>query len=452
MTTNEETIEGRAWRTRTGRSTLSRRSFLGGAGVMVSLPFLEAMLPSRAAAGAGAAAQRLLAFYVPNGIHMPAWTPTTTGPGFQLPPILQPLSAFHSELLVVSGLGNAPAMPDGFGDHASGAAAFLTCTHANKSETDLFNGTSMDQVYAQHIGSQTVVPSLQLGLEGGGNTGNCDSGYACAYVRNISWVGSTPLSKVTSPATAFDLLFSGYDPGATAQELARRKAKRLSVLDQTIGDAEALRGQLGATDKVKLEEYLDSVRDLELKVESDGSALACAPGVPPGEPEDVTSRCRLMCDLMVKAFECDRTRVITFMMGNAASLRTFGFLGYPNGHHLYTHHGDDPANFAAIQAINTWEMEQLAYLLGGLAGVTELDGTTLLDNSIVYCSSEIEDGNAHSHFDLPVLIAGRGGGLIDPGRHVIQDGVPLANLYLGLLQGMGVETSSFGDSTGTFVL
>jgi Protein of unknown function (DUF1552) len=432
--------------------SLSRRTFLGGAGVMVSLPFLEAMLPRRAHAVGSPAAQRLLVFYVPNGIHMPAWTPTTTGPGFALPPILQPLAELQSELLVVTGLGNAPGLPDGFGDHAAGASAFLTCTHVTKSETDITNGTSMDQLYAQHIGTQTVIPSMQLGVEGGGNTGNCDSGYACAYTRNISWEGNTPLSKITSATTAFDLLFAGFDPGATAQELALRKANRMSVLDHTLGDAKALGMQLGTTDRIKLEQYFDSVRDLEQKVQADDLALACEPGAPPGEPEDVTSHVRVMCDLMVKAFECDRTRTITFMMAGAASQRTFGFLGYPNAHHLYSHHADDPASLAALQAIDTWEMEQLAYLLGRMASVIEVDGSTLLDGSIVYCSSEIEDGNSHSHFNLPVLLAGRGGGVIDAGRHVIHDGVPLANLYLSLLQGLGVEIGSFGDSSGTIPL
>jgi hypothetical protein len=430
---------------------LSRRAFLGGAGVMVSLPFLEAMIP-RAQALGSATAKRLLVFYVPNGIHMPAWTPSTTGPGFDLKPILQPLEPFKEQLLVVSGLANVPGQPDGFGDHAAGGGAFLTCTQVNKSETEITNGTSMDQVLAEHVGDQTVIPSLQLGLEGGGNTGNCDSGYACAYVRNISWVGNTPLSKITSPTTAFDLMFAGFDPGATTQELALRKANRLSVLDRTLAQANALDAKLGHSDRIKLDQYLDSVRELELKVEAEESAPSCDAGASPGEPEDVTSRARVMCDLMVKAFECDRTRIISFMLANAASLRTFGFLGYPNGHHLYSHHANDPANFAAIQAINIWEMEQLAYLLGRMASVTEVDGSTLLDNSIVYCSSEVEDGNAHYHFNLPVVVAGRGGGSIQSGRHVIHDGVPLANLYLSMLQGLGADVDEFGDSNGALSL
>ncbi|MCA9709537.1 MAG: DUF1552 domain-containing protein, partial [Myxococcales bacterium] len=308
--------------------SLSRRAFLGGAGVMVSLPLLEAMLPTRQAeAGGSAGPKYLLAWYVPNGIHMAGWTPPDTGPGFTLTPILQPLAALQSEILVISGLDNAPSESEGPGDHASGTSGFLTCTHVTKSESTITNGTSMDQVYAEHIGDQTVVPSLQLGIEGGGNSGGCDSGYSCAYSRNISWVGNTPLSKLTSPSTAFELLFAGFDPGATAQELAQRKTNRLSVLDYTMDDAAALRAKLGTSDRVKLDEYLDSVRDLEIKVETDDAVPQCDPGTIPGDPGDITDHVRLMCDVMVKAFECDRTRVISFMLGNAGSNRSYGFLG-----------------------------------------------------------------------------------------------------------------------------
>jgi len=433
--------------------TLSRRSFLGGAGVMLSLPLLEAMLPSRAQAGGSLGAKRLLCWYVPCGIHMQAWTPSQTGPGFTLPPILEPLSALQSELLVISGLDNAPAESEGPGDHASGTSGFLTCTHVTKSETTITNGISMDQVYAQHIGGETVVPSLQLGIDGGGNAGGCDSGYSCAYARNISWVGNTPLSKLTSPATAFDLLFAGFDPGASAAELAQRKANRLSVLDYTMADAEDLRAKLGATDRVKLDEYLDSVRELELKVESDDAAPKCEVGLSPDDPGDITDHVHLMCDVMVKAFECDRTRTISFMLGNAGSNRSYGFLGHSNGHHQYSHHGNDPANFAALQAINTWEIEQLGYLLDRMASITEPDGGTLLDSSMVYFSSEIEDGNSHRHYNLPVLLAGRGGGVIETGRHIEHSGVPMSNLFLSMLQGLGVDAQSFGDdSNGTISL
>lgn len=433
---------------------LTRRSFLGGAGVMVGLPMLEAMMPRRAQAGGDMAPKRLLCWYVPNGIHMAAWTPTATGPGFELTPILQPLSAVKDQILVLSGLDNAPAESDGPGDHASGTSGFLTSTHVLKSETEITNGTSVDQIYAQHIGGETVIPSLQLGIEGGGNSGGCDSGYSCAYSRNISWVGNTPLSKLTSPGTAFDLLFAGFDPGATAQELAQRKANRLSVLDYTKADAQQLAMRLGTSDRIKLEEYLDSVRDLEIKVEADDAAPACEVGPNPGgAPDDPTAHIQLMCDVMVKAFECDRTRVISFMAANAGDNRSYGFLGHPGGHHQYSHHNDDPANLAAIQAINTWEIEQFAYLLERMAGIVGPDGSTLLDSSMVYFSSEIEDGNAHRHFNLPVLLAGRGGGVIESGRHLVLDDQRMSNLFLGMLQGLDVPVAAFGDdSTGPLAL
>ena len=433
---------------------LSRRAFLGGAGVMLSLPLLEAMLPTRRATAGGAATPKyLLAWYVPCGIHMQAWTPPDTGPGFTLTPILQPLASLQSEILVLSGLDNAPAESEGPGDHASGTSGFLTCTHVTKSDTMITNNTSIDQLYAQHIGDQTVVPSLQLGIEGGGNSGGCDSGYSCAYSRNISWVGNTPLSKLTSPSTAFELLFAGFDPEASAQELAQRKANRLSVLDYTMSDAEKLRGKLGTSDRIKLDEYLDSVRDLEIKVDSDDTMPQCEVGTVPGDPGDITDHVHLMCDVMVKAFECDRTRVISFMLGNAGSNRAYGFLGYPNGHHQYSHHNSDPANYAALQAIDTWEVEQLAYLLQRMAGVVKPEGGTLLDDAMVYFSSEIEDGNAHRHSNLPVLLAGRGGGSIVPGRHLLHDGVPMSNLFLSMLQELGVPVTAFGDdSNGTIAL
>lgn len=431
--------------------TLSRRAFLGGASVMVGLPLLEAMLPARAHAGGAGLAKRLLTIYVPNGIHMASWTPSSTGAGFDLKPILQPLAPYQSEILVLSGLNNTPAQPDGPGDHAGGTSAFLTCVHVNKSETDITNGTSVDQVYADVIGGETVIPSLQLGIDGGGNTGGCDSGYSCAYSRNISWVGNTPLSKLTSAQTAFDLLFAGFDPGASAQELALRKTNRLSVLDHTIADAEKLKAKLGTTDRIKVDEYLDAVRDLELKVTSDEGVGTCQlDGTGPGEPGDVTSNIHLMMDVMVKAFECDRTRVISFMMGNAGSNRSYGFIGAPGGHHEYSHHGSDPANFAALEIIDIWEMERFAYLLGQMQAVEEL-GSTLLDNSMVFFSSEIADGNSHSHSNLPVIVAGRGGGTLDSGRHVDYGGQPLANLFIAMLQKLGANVATFGDN-GTAAL
>jgi hypothetical protein len=349
--------------------------------------------------------------------------------------------------LVLSGLDNAPGQPEGPGDHAGGTSAFLTCTHVNKSETDITNGTSMDQLYADFIGGETLLPSMQLGIDGGGNTGGCDSGYSCAYSRNVSWVGSQPLSKLTSPATAFDLLFSGFDPTATAAELALRKANRLSVLDHAVGEAESLKAKLGTTDRVKVDEYLDSVRDLELKVQAEDTAPACEPGTAPTDPGDVQAHIDTMGDVIVKAFECDRTRVISFMFGNAGNNRTYGFLpNVTDGHHNHSHHGSQQANYNALISIDTWEIERLASLLGKLQAASDGEAGSVLDNSMVFFSSEIEDGNAHRHTNLPTILAGRGGGTITPGRHLDYGGQPMANLFIAMLQKLGVDISSFGDN------
>ena len=427
---------------------LSRRTFLGGgAAVMVGLPFLEAMMTKEAEAGGVGAAQRMLCIYVPNGMHMASWTPAQTGAGYTLSPILQPLAALQDQFLVLTGLDNTPGQPEGPGDHAGGTSAFLTATHVNKSETEITNGTSVDQVYADYIGSETIIPSLQLGIDGGGNTGGCDSGYSCAYSRNISWVGNQPLSKLTSPSTAFDLLFAGFDPGASAEELALRKANQLSVLDHTLADAESLKLKLGTTDRVKMEEYLDSVRELELKVQSGDTQPQCEPGAAPMDPGVAQDHIDVMGDVIVKAFECDRTRVISFMMANAGSNRNYSFLpNVTDGHHNHSHHGGLQANFDALISIDIWEIERLALLLGKLAAASDGPAGSVLDNSMVFFSSEIEDGNAHRHTNMPIILAGGGGGTLLSGRHLVYDGDPVANLFIAMLQKLGVDINSFGDN------
>ncbi len=428
---------------------LPRRTFLGGAGVAIGLPFLEAMMPTRKASAHGPGdPQRLLAFYVPNGIHMAAWTPSTTGPGFAPTPILQPLAdaGVLEDCLVLSGLRNLPGRPEGPGDHAGGTSAFLTCTHVTKSETTITNNTSFDQLYADFIGGETPMPSMQLGMEGGSNVGNCDSGYGCAYSRNISWVGNTPLSKLTDAQTAFDLLFSGFDPGASAEQLARRKAYRLSVLDYALEDANALKAKLGKSDRVKVDQYLDSVRDLETRVEAESTIPTCTldGDFPPNSAGGFENDVHLMIDIMVKAFQCDRTRVISFMLGNAGSGRDYGFIGAPGGHHNISHHGGLQSNYDMLQIIDTFEVAQLAYLLSELKNSPEGTGT-VLDNTMVFFSSEIEDGNSHAHTNLPVIVAGGGGGTLPRGEHLVFQDQPIANLFIDMLQKLGVDISTFGD-------
>jgi hypothetical protein len=435
-------------------SRVSRRAFLGGAGAIVALPWLESV--SRVAGGVAHAAHplgahpRVLFYYIPNGIHMPAWTPNMVGSGYDLPAILAPLADIQSEVSVISGLDNTPGQPDGPGDHAGGTSAFLTCAHAKKTEgKDIYLGISADQVVANAIGDETAFPSIELGLEGGGNIGGCDSGYSCAYSRNISWAGpSQPLPKTVNPQLVFDRLFGGFDALATEEEKARRKLYRTSVLDYVLADAQSLEVKLGTSDRQKLEQYMDAVRDLEKRIAAGDDELSCDPGERPEGPFDVVARLEAMTDLMVLAFQCDRTRVLSFMMGNAGSNRSYDFLGVSGAHHEISHHQNLEENFTKLTVINTWEVAQFASLLMKMAAVQEGEGT-LLDNSLVFFSSEVADGNSHAHTNMPVLLAGRGGGVHSPGRHIDVPGSrPTADLFLSMMHAAGVDAPDFANSTG----
>lgn len=436
--------------------SLSRRTLLRGAGALMALPLLERMVPGTArAAEALPTAKRLAVFYVPNGIHMAKWTPSGTGPTWELTPTLQSLAPVKSDMLVISGLANDAGRPDGDGHHAAGTAALLSCTKAFKTEgTDFHAGISMDQVIANHLAQQkaTRYPSLELGNDAGRGIGNCDSGYACPYANNISWAGPrTPMAKEARPKAVFDRLFAGVDPGTTQAQVAKRRAYGLSIIDFVREDATALQKQLGATDRRKLDEYFTSVRDLEKQVDALGQqGPACGVQVAPGEDEDPRTKTKAMMDLIVLAFQCDLTRVATFMLANARSNKVYGFLGLSGGHHAYSHHQFVQSNFDALATIDRWEVEQYAYLVRRLKELKDATGASLLDSSLVYFTSEIEDGNAHIHRNLPVLLAGKGGGAVATDRHLRAPGVPIANLYISMMRAMGVpNVTSFGaDGTG----
>lgn len=433
----------------------SRRTFLralGGAGALVALPSLEifSSVGRRARAAVGDGPRRLVFFYTANGMHMPAWTPAELGAGWTSP-ILDELGDMKSEALVVSGLQNLPGQPDGAGDHGAGTGAYLTCRHVRKTDgDDIASGISVDQVAAQAFGQATRYASIELGLEGGAGLGGCDSGYSCAYTRNIAWAGEqTPLPKVTNPRVVFDRLFAGYDPNQTEAVRERRLRQKKSVLDWVRGEATSLQARLGADDRQKLEEYLTGVRSLEERIDQSGD-LVCDPGARPSEIYDPEVHVELMSDLLVTAFRCDLTRVATFMLGNGGSGKNYAFVDptIVGGHHDISHHMDNPDNFRMLEIIDKWQVRQVASFARKLAALTDSDGERVLDRTVVYLSSEIADGNAHSHTDLPVLLLGRGGGAITPG-HIRRDGEPLANLFITLLAAAGVAVESFGDdSTG----
>jgi hypothetical protein len=399
--------------------------------------------------------------YVPNGIHMPGWTPRSVGEGFELPAILEPLEAVKDDILVLSGLTLNPAraLGDGGGDHARAMASFLTGRHPRKTDgADLCAGVSVDQAAAQRIGTATRFPSLEIGCEGGKSAGECDHGYSCAYQSNLSWRSeTTPVAKQVNPRLVFDRLFGvtaerDAGPGADA---SRSHRQTRSVLDFVREDARQLGETLGGADRRKLDEYLTGVRELEQRIDRGRAPVDLGVAKYPrplGIPADYQEHLRLLGDLLVLAFQCDLTRIVTFVFANDGSNRGYRTVGVADGHHDLSHHGGDAAKQRKIQRINQFHTAQLAYILRKLQSIPEGDGT-LLDRSMILYGSGISDGNAHSHDDLPILLAGKANGTIKTGRHVrLPRETPLTNLYVSMLDRMGVRVDGFGDSTGPLAL
>jgi hypothetical protein len=435
-----------AWR-------ISRRTVLRGLGTAVALPFLDAMSrPLAWGVDPKQAASRMAFVYVPNGKHMPDWTPAVEGADFELPYILEPLKAVKSQLNIFSGLAQDHGRPngDGAGDHARALSSFLTGQQARKTHgADIKVGVSVDQVAARKVGQRTKFPSLELGCDRGAQAGNCDSGYSCSYSTNISWRSdTTPQAKEIDPKLAFERLFSC---GATAERLSRRQKYHKSILDFVLEDARDLQSKLGTKDRRKMDEYLTSVRELEVRVNSSGGeSHAPLPDypVPSGIPEDYATHIRLMYDLLALAFQGDLTRVATFVVANEGSNRAYPFIEVPDGHHDLSHHGNNPEKQAKIRKINHFHVTQLAYFLEKLQSISEGE-RSLLDNSMILYGSGLGDGNAHNHDNLPILLAGRGGGSIATGRHIrYEKETPLNNLYLSMLDRIESSVEVLGDSTG----
>ena len=434
---------------------LNRRTILRGAGAALSLPLLEGMLPRRIdAADQAQAATRLAFIYMPVGAIMEDWTPEKTGADYKLSRTLQPLEPHQGKLLVLSGLAHDKARSngDGAGDHARDSAAFLTAAQPRKTAgADINAGVSVDQVAAAQVGKQTKLPSLELGTEAGRQAGSCDSGYSCAYSSNISWKSpSQPMAKEIYPRAVFERLFGSSIEDAQAR--AARNFYRQSILDFVSEDAKRLQQQLGANDRKKLDQYFNSVREVEQRIErADAEAKKRTPDVPPpapGIPKDFAEHIRLMYDLMALAFQTDSTRVSSFMLANSGSNRTYTELGVKGGHHGLSHHRGDKEKMAWLQKIDAYLIEQFAYFLQRLDSTPDGDGT-LLDHCLIAYGAAISDANRHRHNDLPVLLAGRGSGTVQTGRHVeYPEDTPMANLFLSMLDRVGVEEQRFGDSTG----
>ncbi len=467
MTSGESTLipggasPGRDQRNQVSRTTrpLTRRTLLRGMGVALGLPALDAMVPLRAFAGDGPAAPPLrMAFvFVPNGVNTKMWFPKEVGTDWAITPSLEPIAPFRKDLQVLTGLAQtrARANGDGAGDHARSAATFLTGKQARKTDgKDIRAGVSVDQLAAEKVGGRTRLASLEIGIEKGAMAGNCDSGYSCAYSSAISWKSeSMPLPKEINPRQVFGRLFG--DPGAVAAERdrARQELYRRSVLDLVRDDASSLSKDLGTSDRRKLDEYLESVRSIEKQIQaSEGRERAALPaGVEApadGVPSDVPTHMKLLSDLLVLAFRTDTTRIATYMFANEGSNRTFPWADVREGHHSLSHHAGNPGKLEQIARIDKFYMTMFADLIGKLKAVKEGEGT-LLDHSMIVYGAAIGDGNRHNHDDLPVILAGGGNGTLKPGRHVKHPfETPLCNLFLSMLDRVGVKEERFGDSTG----
>jgi hypothetical protein len=431
------------------RKALPRRTFLRGMGAAVALPLLDAMVPSMTALASTAAApvRRLGFVYMPMGCDLPRWTPGATGLA-ELSPTLQSLRPFVDQLTVISNLELKNAYP---GTHATSNAAFLSAAKAKWTEsTDYYLGTTVDQIAAQQIGGQTLLPSLELSMDLLQTVGQCDNGYACVYQNNLSWSSpTTPLPAEAHPRVVFERLFGD---GGTAADRRMALRKRASLLDWVRDDIARLQTGLGPADRARVGQYLDTVREVERRIQK---AEAATPDDqlpdldrPTGVPAAYADHARLMFDLQVLAMQADVTRVMTFQLARETSNRTYPEIGVADPHHPLTHHGNDAEKIAKMAKINAFHVSLFAYYLDKLKATPDGDGT-LLDHAVVLYGSGMGNPNIHDHVNLPIVVAGGAAGRVKGGRHIrYAEPTPLANLHLTLLERVGVRMDAFADSKG----
>jgi hypothetical protein len=441
---------------------LSRRTLLRGLGTAFALPLLDSMIPAlNASKGVASGAPVRLGFvYVPNGIIPAAWTPTAEGANFEFNRTMKAIEPFRDRLTVVSGLAqiNGRALGDGAGDHGRAGATWLTGAHPKKTEgAGIHAGISADQVAAREFGKSTQLASLEIGLDSPSLAGGCDSGYSCAYTNTISWRSpTTPLPMEMNPRALFERLFGDGD---STDPAARMKALKdqSSVLDYITGDIDRLETNLGARDRGKLSEYMDSIRDVERRIQKaeEQNAGMKMPVIerPAGVPADFEEHAKLMMDLQVIAFQADLTRVITFMIAREGSNRSYRQIGVSDGHHSVTHHGNDPEKVEKTTKIDGYHVQLFSYYLGKLQSTRDGDGS-LLDHSLILYGSSICDGNAHTHHNLPLVLAGGGSGQVKGGRHIrFPEETHMNNLLMTMLDKAKVPLpDQLGDSTGELQL
>jgi hypothetical protein len=439
------------------RKALPRRTFLRGMGATVALPLLEGMIPAFSSSqNKTDTATRLTIVYFPNGAIMNRWVPAAEGAAFEFPPILEPLAPFRDHLLVLSGLDNHPAqgLPgiDVTGEHPRASGGFLTGVHVNSRARDLHAGVSIDQIIARELQKHTQLASLELGMESPEILGTCDGG--CTYQNTLCWSSpTTPLPMENQPRAVFERLFGDSDSTNPAEQLARIRTKS-SILDLVSQRASRLLGDLGASDRTKLNDYLDAIRDVERRIQlAEEQSSRQFPTVqrPAGIPATFTEHIKVMFDLQVLAYQCDLTRVSTLQIGHEQTNQTYPDIGINDAYHPLTHHQGDAEKIAKALQVNIFHAKMFSYLLEKLRSITDGDGS-LLDHSIVLYGGGLSDANLHLPTDLPIVLAG-GSGRIKGGRHVrYPKGTPLTNLYLRLAHTLEVPLEKIGDSTSELTL
>lgn len=440
------------------KKNLSRRTFLKGVGATMSLPLLDSMVPAMAATKNTAAnpLSRLGTIYIPHGAVLDKWIPETDGVDYEMSPTLKALEKFREDVLVVTNLDNTPAMVragEPFAGHSNIMGAWLSGVHAKPTEgADVEAGTTVDQIAARHFEKETQLASLELGIEPTDLAGSCDVGFSCAYINTVSWkTPTTPLPVENNPRALFERLFGDTDTTDSAARMKRMK-KDSSILDSVNDEVSSLRRKLGAEDRSKLTDYLESVRDIERRIqmaEQQGDRQLPDMDRPTGAiPDSYAEHVKLMFDLQVLAYQTDMTRVQTFMMSKDITNRTYPEIGVRDPHHPLSHHQNKRESLEKLAKINYYHLELLAYYLEKLKTTPDGDGS-LLDHMILMYGSGMGDSDKHAPKDLPILLAGGGTGTIKGGRHIrCEEGTPLTNLYLTMLNKLGVPAESIGDSTG----
>jgi hypothetical protein len=433
------------------RKSLPRRTFLRGVGTALSLPLLDAMVPAMTALAATPAApvRRLGFVYIPMGAIQKEWIPAQTGQITALSPILSPLTPYLDKLTVFGNMENKNAYSPG--NHATANSAYLSAAKAKLTEgSDYENGTTVDQLAAQSIGKETRLPSLELAMDLLTTVGNCDNGFACVYQNNLSWSSpTTPLPAEAHPRAVFERLFG---EGGSAAEQAAELRRNASLLDWVTDDIAKLRRDLGPADRARVNNYLDTVREVERRIQKAEKQTTGAPlpdmERPVGVPASYGDHAKLMFDLQVLALQGDVTRVITFQLARETSTRTYPEIGVPDAHHPTTHHANNPEKVAKVAMINQYHVSLFAYFLGRLKATPDGDGT-LLDHSLYLYGSGMGNPDVHDHIDLPLVVAGGAAGRMKGARHIrYRDPEPLANLHLTLLDRVGVKVDRFADSKG----